>query len=280
MFKQLAFTALVLAGSAQAATTCGPQNFGAAAPFNLFVFGDLTHRASDVQGRIAVGRDAVLERYGVGYGCLSNPFRSSHSLVVGRDLTFHHGTVWNGTIAFGRWSDVPETVDIKTDKYGLYRVRPIAWLEAEANLVAFSSSLATLPSTGTAKREGTVLRLESDDDKLAVFSFDGLQLKDIRFVDVRVRPTATVLVRFQGAAVQLTEAGFDLHGVDPKKIVWHFPEASALNLWRVGIKGTVFAPLASLEFRDGSAQGLVLVKNFTGNGLIDSDWFAGCLPRE
>ncbi|MDZ7764617.1 MAG: choice-of-anchor A family protein [Melioribacteraceae bacterium] len=62
-----------------------------------------TQPSSDTEGRVAVGRDASFANYSV--GALLQP-NSGDVLVVGRNLNFSTGAVYNGNVVYGNNSNL------------------------------------------------------------------------------------------------------------------------------------------------------------------------------
>ena len=65
--------------------------------FSLFLTGNLEYYSSDIQGRVAVGRDAKLKNFSIGRHADSNKY----SLIVGGNLTAEDGQVEKGSVYVG-----------------------------------------------------------------------------------------------------------------------------------------------------------------------------------
>src|SRR5262245_34087927 len=75
-------------------------DLGIAADFNAFVFNEMNASTSDIEGRVAVGHDAMFYAYGIG-DKLPNSNGTRDDLIVGHDLTYTYGQVFYGNIVYG-----------------------------------------------------------------------------------------------------------------------------------------------------------------------------------
>src|SRR5215207_4403792 len=74
-------------------------DLGDAAAFNALLFADMTAMNSDVEGRVAVGGNGSFSSYGIGDRLL--PDRTRDDLIVGGDLAYTNGQVFNGNVVYG-----------------------------------------------------------------------------------------------------------------------------------------------------------------------------------
>ena len=74
-----------------------PLSLGVAGDYNTFIFNNFT-ATSDTQGRLAVGGNMNVSGYSVGDQL---PANSGDVLVVGGDLTYSSGRVYNGDVVVG-----------------------------------------------------------------------------------------------------------------------------------------------------------------------------------
>src|SRR5581483_9841845 len=77
-----------------------PNQLGPASDFTVFVLGDVNQSFTDTEGRMAVGRNATLNSFGVG-DRLPNSHGSRDDLIVGNTLTMTGGQVFNGNAVYG-----------------------------------------------------------------------------------------------------------------------------------------------------------------------------------
>lgn len=59
------------------------------------------------------------------------------------------------------------------------------------------------------------------------------------------------------------------------RLIWNFPYATSMRLERLGVKGSLLAPFADVNFVSGEIDGQVWVKSWTGPGQINLPLFAG-----
>src|SRR4051794_41833055 len=73
---------------------------GVANDFSAFILHDANLFNSDVEGRVAVGGNATLTAYGLG-NHLTNSNGTRDDLVVGGNLDFTNGQVFEGNVVYG-----------------------------------------------------------------------------------------------------------------------------------------------------------------------------------
>ena len=120
-------------------------DLGVADNYNAFVFNNYTGTNSDVEGALAVGNNASLTNFGVG-GSLPNSHGTVNDLVVGNNLTYHNGEVFNGNVVFGHSASLTSVgVPNGTVSPG----NPISFSSAESDLETKSTIWAGYGTTGT-----------------------------------------------------------------------------------------------------------------------------------
>lgn len=253
---------------------CLEAPFGAAEQYNLFVLGDLDHRNTDTEGRVAVGGSARFDHYSIGHKIVPKPGAPEWALVVGRDLVFTEGTVWAGPVACGGTCRFGYTA---TAYHGVYRATPIDFAAAQVQVWNLARTLAKVEAKGVVSIEGRAINLVGDARGMNVFTVPGTALAAATYLTVRVPEGATVVVNVSGTSTAMRDFGFKLTGVSRQQVVFNFFEATELTLSHVGIEGTVLAPFAGVAFSDGVIHGGLIAQAMRGNGQMDEDPFAGCL---
>lgn len=250
-------------------------DFGPAKEFGLFVLQDLTQPSSDTEGKVAVGRDAVLGSYSVGDKLGSN---SGDVLVVGRNLTYTSGAVYFGNVVYGNTSNLP--IDAVSVINGTVRKDyPIDFASAAAYLEGLSTQLGAYTVNGTTVSEWGGIVLTGVDPYLNVFKVNGSVLSTSNSVTINVPSGSVVLVNFSGASASWS-GGLTVNGTGIHNVLYNFYEATDLTIQGIDVRGSLLAPFASLNYPSGVINGQVVVKNMTGSGQFNNSLFQGHLPYE
>ncbi|HEY9597421.1 MAG TPA: choice-of-anchor A family protein, partial [Cyanophyceae cyanobacterium] len=146
---------------------------GPAQDFNVFVLGDVHQTYTDVEGRMAVGGNAVLTGYGVG-DKLTNSQGTRDDLIVGGNLTYNSGQVFNGNAVYGGTGLISSQVGFPNGSY--YQGTPIDFTVAKQQLFNLSTSLGNLTPTGTTSFQYGQIALNGTGSGLNVFNLSGDQL--------------------------------------------------------------------------------------------------------
>ncbi len=83
-----------LIGAALFSPAAHADPFDVLRSFNAVIFQNFTSQSSDVEGTLAVGGNTTLFNYSINQ---SNAAYNGYGLVVGGNLTFTNGTVWNSS---------------------------------------------------------------------------------------------------------------------------------------------------------------------------------------
>jgi choice-of-anchor A domain-containing protein len=241
-------------------------DLGAAADFNLFAFNNVDAFTSDVEGRVAVGHDASFYAYGIGEK-LPNSNGTRDDLIVGHDLRYQYGQVFNGNIVYGNDEHldsigIPNGTDRKQSGV-------VDFAAAEADLKHTSAVLgAEGPNGHTTMRYGNLL-LRGTHPELDIFTVTPDQLANAHSIRVIVPNNSTVLINVPGDSASIQNLGLRLRGIGGSHLLWNFYEANTLNISGVGLQGSFLAPDASLEFNNGVIKGTVVVDAMHGNGQLN-----------
>lgn len=250
-------------------------DLGIAKDFNLFVIEDLNQPSADTQGKMAVGRDAYLANYSVGdqLGGFSGDV-----LIVGRDLTYISGGVFNGNVVYGNNTNLPQySVSILNGT--LRKDNPIDFAAAKVYLENLSSTLGAYTSNGNVELQWGGLTLTGTDPFLNVFSVNGADISSAHTVTINVPNGAVVLVNINGSNVSWT-GGLTVNGTAINNVLYNFYEATKLKIQGIDIRGSILAPFADLDFPAGVVNGQVIVKSMKGSGQFNLAPFIGNLPYE
>lgn len=242
-------------------------DLGVAADYNVFVLNDINQPSSDTEGRMAVGRDAVLARYSVGDKLQSH---DGDVLVVGRKLTYISGRVFGG-IAFGSFID---TTHWDLAEGTIHQDSVIDFNAASVYLNNLSSQMSVLDSNGTVTFEYGMLTLTGTNPQLNKFTISGSDLSQCNTFTINVPQNSVVLVNVSGDNI-VWENGYNLVGATNSNVLFNFYEAKSLTASNIYVMGSILAPQATLNFPSGLIGGQCIAENIVGAGQFNNDKFNG-----
>ncbi len=249
----------------------------------MIVFKDAEPSGADVEGRMYVGGNAILEGYGVANADDSMATDCSEwALVVGGDLSATGGSIGSGKVAYGN----ELSVDSFTADCGFWYERPVDFDELEATLTGYSIAFSQYPTNGTATVENQALVLTGTDPELNVFSVTAAQLNNDVHVDVP--EGSSIIVNVSGEQIVWEGAGFSLpDGASCRggtsdwchRILYNLYEAESITLSGIGVQGSILAPHATLESdsNGGNVDGQLIVEYLYGGIEFHPYFFTGCL---
>lgn len=257
---------------------CGQVNnsvfdLGAAKDYNLFVIEDATQPSADTQGKVAVGRDAQFATYSIGDQL---PANSGDVLVVGRDLTYTSGAIYNGNVAYGHATNLPASA-VSITGGSLRKDSPINFASAKVALQSLSTSLSAYTVNGTTNFQYGGLTLTGTDPYLNVFAVTGSNLSSANSVQINVPNGSAVLVNINGSAVTWM-GGLVVNGTAITNVLYNFYQASTLTIQGIDVKGSILAPFAAVNFAAGVQNGQMICLSLTGSGQFNYSPFGGYIP--
>lgn len=254
-----------------------PYDLGPAKDYNVFVLNDINQPSSDTEGKMAVAHDAFLASYSIG-DKLPAGDTLSNSLVVGNNLTFLSGAVYNGNAVYGNLTNLPvQQVSISGGR--LLKSSPISFEAAGNYLTTLSSTLGKYEKNGAASIEYGHLQLTGTNPMLNVFEVNGTDLAAINNFSVSVPNGSVVLVNVSGKEVEW-KGDLSVYGTSLGNVLYNFFGATKLTISNIDIRGSVLAPLADLEFPTGQITGQVIAKNIYGSGQFNHSPFIGNIPMK
>ncbi|HEX2865862.1 MAG TPA: SdrD B-like domain-containing protein [Ignavibacteriales bacterium] len=254
----------------------GTVDLGTASNYNLFVLQDLSQPSSDTQGRLAVGRDAVLSNYSVGDQLSATP--GSDVLVVGRNLTFTSGDIYYGNVVYGNSTNLPiDQVGITGGT--LRQGTPVDFDAARTYLRNLSTQLASSDTNGTVEFQWGGLTLRGTTPLLNVFNLSGDVLSKSNSMTIDVPNGAVVLVNVSGDSVSWT-GGLTVNGTDVSNVLYNFHQARALKIQGIDVRGSILAPFADVNFPAGQQNGQMICSSLTGRAQFNNVRFIGNIPAE
>jgi choice-of-anchor A domain-containing protein len=240
-------------------------DLGDAAQFNALFFNEMIAANSDAEGRVAVGGHASLASYGIGDKLL--PDNTRDDLVVGANLEFFNGQVFNGNIVYGGIAHLQSIGTPNGSTRQQADVLPFA--DIQQDLTDKSSSWGAEAPNGATSVRYSNLNLRGTSPDLDIFTVTADQLAAAKTVCLIVPFGATVLINVSDTTASIQNLGLRLRGADASHILWNFPDATQLTVSGVGLKGSVLAPAAHLDFNNGSITGTVVTDSMAGNGQFN-----------
>ena len=250
-------------------------DLGAAAGYNLFALNDVKQPSSDTQGKVAVGHNAHFGAYSVG-DQLPNSNGTEDVLIVGNDLTFTSGAVYGGNVVYGNTTNLPQS-SVSISNGTLRHDSPVDFASAQTYLQNLSAQLSSYTVNGTSNMQWGGLTLSGSDPYLNVFAIHGSDLSSANSVTVNVPNGAVVLVNVDGTSVSWS-GGLTVNGTAITNVLYNFYEATTLTIQGIDIRGSVFAPLATVNFGSGLISGQLICNNLTGAGQLNLHLFSGNIP--
>lgn len=265
MFTVICFSLLLRTSAAT------PIDLSVAGNYNTFIFDDFNAPSSDTEGRLAVGGNAVLANYSVGDKLTSS---DDPVLVVGGDLTYKSGRVYNGDVMVGgSTGNVDQSV-----LYGLEHDNAeliegdvgvlVNFKEEEAYLTGFSTKISELEATGKSTMKWGGMNLSGDGKSdLQVFNLKGNELLKAHTFNLdmsSIPKDATVLFNISGKNAGLTNMSMSQLQSISDHVLFNFFEADELKLAGIGVEGSILAPFAHVGNPMGVINGTIIAKSWDG----------------
>lgn len=152
---------------------------------------------------------------------------------------------------------------------------------AKQQLINLSNSYGALTANGardTADTSGIVYK--GTDPKINVFKVDGTQLSNLNNLKLQAPAGSTAVLNVVGGNVTFS-GGFDLTGVSADKVIVNYMGTGSVTLTSVGLKGTLLAPQATVNFNGGDIYGTIVAGSYktTGWTSIGNGAFGGSSPN-
>ncbi|MBA4252159.1 MAG: hypothetical protein C0425_09495 [Chlorobiaceae bacterium] len=265
-------------GGSSTTPTGSSFNLGVAQPYNLFVLYDLTQPSSDTEGKVAVGRNANLANYSVGDKILNAAFGQEDVLVVGNNLTYTSGAVYNGNVVYGNSTNlVPVYYPTSVTGGTIRQASLIDFVVAEAYLNNYSTTLAAQTVNGNTLYQWGGVFLTGTNPVLNVFSVDGAMLSVANDFQINVPNGASVVVNISGTTVSW-RGGLSITGTSVSNVIYNFNQTTSLTIESIDVRGSILAPKADVNFITGVQHGQMIAKNLRGMGQFNLAQFTGFIP--
>jgi choice-of-anchor A domain-containing protein len=258
----------------QATTICVSNPLGPASQYNLFVLDSLNQRNTDVGGRVAAGGSATFTSYGVG-DMLTDSNGTRDDLIVGGNLSFTNGQVFNGNAVYGGSASFSS---VGFPNGSARKGSVIDFAAAGAQLRNLSSSWGALAANGSAAFQYGQLALNGSSTGVNIFTVSGSQLSSVNGLSITAPAGSTVIINVTGSTAQMKYFGISLNGVSRQRVLFNFPQATTLTLEGIQIQGSILAPLAAVRFNNGEMNGTLVGRSLDGTGQLHNHPFNGCPP--
>lgn len=289
LLRSVACPAVVAAGGLLGATGALATPTGPLGEFNVLVFEGFSAGSSDVEGRLYAGGDVSLGNYSVGHE-LGSPLAGGTTLIVGGNLSFSSGAIYNGSAIVGgsaagvdssvRWGlhhagygyDVPDNVGIAN--------LPFDFAAEQARLQASSLALAAMAVTGSSEYKWSQLFLTGDGTGgPQVFTVDAGDLGlATNIVIGGVADGVEVIINVSGASASMSGGMDPFFEANRENILFNFYEAEDLSLANIGVQGSILAPLAHIQTGWGVIWGQVVARGWNGPMQVNQVYYGGSLP--
>ncbi len=265
--------------TANASGSC--TGLGAAAPYNVLVFGDFSAQSSDVEGRLAAGGHVSINHYSLADKL--DAATAGTSVVVGGNFSFPSGRIYFGnTVVGGSAAAVGAPVrngltpDQRIDDHSAL---PLDFASEKLRSQALSAALAELPANGTyASQWGGLTFDGSAAASLQVFDLPDQLVRDAHTFNVRNIPAGeTVLFNLRGGNAGLTNMSLESLASVRRRVLFNFPDATALTLAGIGVEGSILAPNAVINNPQGVIKGQLIAQSWNGMMQLNHEPFEGCL---
>jgi len=254
------------------AQTTNYTNLGQVTDYNVYVIGNSNLSGSDIQGKVAVGRNAIFANYSVA-DQIPNSSGSEDVLIVSDSLWYEGGRVYSGNVVYGEFADVSDNL-ILDGEGEVLQGNPIDFTEISLEVADISTQWKSLPANGSATLENTTLMLVGSNAGLNIFDLTAEDISSATGLTINSPAGSTVLVNISGTYVTWSGDN-DLLNVNQTNVVYNFYEADTLIISDIAIKGSILAPFATLSFVSGQINGNVIVHDFFGFGQVNLSWFQG-----
>jgi len=236
--------------------------------YNVFLLGNYSG-GTDVQGKVAAGGNIDMQYFSVGAGLAASDVNGV--LVAGGNLSLQHGGIF-GSASYG--GTLTTNGSVTVHRGALAQGTPINFTAAGVALGQLSANLHAQTVNGATRIEAWGgLFLEGTDAVLNVFQVDASVFATTRYLSISAPAQSVVVVNVVGTAA--TFAGFSTEfsgGIDQTGVLFNFVNATSITASNHGFFGTVLAPLAHIDFSNGSFDGGIYAGSMSGNaeGHINS----------
>jgi len=252
-------------------------DLGQASKFNVFVIDTMQQYTADVEGRLAVGEEAIFDNFTVGYELHDNP-DTNGVIIAGYNLTYIGGVVYGGDIIFEHETNLPDdNVEIVNGE--IRQDTLINFNSSESYLLSLSNTLSAYTVNGTTEMIYTQLSLTGTNPFLNVFSVNGEDLSNATEVVISVPNGAVALLNINGDNIDWG-GGLVVSGTDISNVLYNFYEAQNIRIEGIDVTGTILAPKSHVNFVSGVQNGQMIARALEGAAQYNNVLFRGLVPSD
>ena len=289
------------------------MTLGAAAGYNVFVFGNFTEYNTDAQGKMAIGGnfapanggsftiagtsgdpagvfDLVVggnftqtgnsmgggDVYVGGSMTWNDPSLPHNAYVVGNFMNGTSGGSTGGTIYYGGAYSSGDMLSHTHVTAGSI-APPINFASAVTELDNLSISLGADAANGTVSHSYSTYTLSGADPTLNIFDMTDSNYSGAT-INISAPAGSTVVINVPGASASFTYGSINLSGgVSINDVIFNFDAATTLALNGIGFNGSILAPFADFTGTWGDIDGELIAKSAAGTTQINDMVFSGNL---
>lgn len=266
------------------------DSLGIDSNLNLLSFGKFESVGSDVEGRVAVGGNAVnaftplggppQARYagnGLKVGGTLN-FSNGQifcNTVVGGNLDLSNGVIHGDMVAGGTLNYSAATLWESTQgSQGSVALGP-NFVTKQQQLTSLSHSFDALANTDAGSLSGGWFVLDTHGANLEVFDLGSANVSSNLRLD-NLAANTTVIINVQGAAIDFGRN--DYQNFSAGHVLFNFADAGSTSFANAGVNASFLAPLATFSGTSGHITGQVIVGSWSGNVQVNDAAFTGVTP--
>ena len=265
----------VLAAALMLALVAAPApaadiDLGTAGAYSAFILYDMNVRSNQSYGSYAVGGDAKMQSYTVGYGAGS----SDTTLVVGGNLKSNIDPVATGNVEVGGKAKLPGWVDRSHIKEGVTDL-PVNFSAEQKYLQDLSQTLALMEATGSSEYKWGGIYLSGDGtSEVQVFNISGDELSSATWWATlsSIPDDSWIILNISGSDVSMSGGQQALYDWSDK-ILFNFYEAEQLALSSITVSGSILAPYADVLTSGVTVDGNLIAKSIEGSFSTTGDTF-------
>ena len=259
---------------------------GTAGDYNAFMFDSFSSHQSDTEGRVAAGGNVSLSNYSV--GLKSDP--ATYSLVSGGDVTYQPGSISNGGIyasgnvnignhyiagdvtAGGSVNYLPGGGTVTgTVTPGSADPSPVDFGQIYNDLSTLSDDLKVATGGGLYNSQYGKITLTSDS-AYNVFNLGIDELKNAHTLAFEMAGLAVdeiFIINVAGTVNEIMNMG--ITGADgfESNILFNLYDTTSLNMGGVGMRGSILAVDADVNFNSAHMNGTLVANSTQGTGQLN-----------
>jgi choice-of-anchor A domain-containing protein len=240
------------------------SGLGIAGDFSAFVLHNANLYWSDIAGRAAVGGNATFSSYAIG-DSLTNSLGARDDLIVGGNLQFTNGQVFNGNVVYGGTG----TFSSFGHPNGTIRQGSVInFGSAETQLDSLSDQYAAMTANGSVQSSYGTITLTGTKTGVNVFKLTATQLSSAGNLIIKAPAGSSVIVNVSGANAHMQYMGMTVQGTTSDHVLLNFNQATNLTLAGIAVLGSVLAPRATVDFSNGNLTGTLVAGSWSGYGHI------------